>query len=196
MKKERKLFHIFFGVISASLIYFEIDPIYFCFASLLTFLFELIRLKNKKINKFFLNNFSFMMKKEERNKFTAILPYLLGISLISFLDKDIAILSVLFLAIGDPFASYMGIEYGHDSYRFENNKTLTGIYACYFICVLLSLSLGISFNWDLYKLLFIASTAPLVATISEFIILKDIDDNFLIPAMSGSYLYFACQYLV
>ena len=55
---------------------------------------------------------------------------------ISLLPKQIAVLSILFLSIGDPVASACGIKYGRLGPKFSNGKSLVGYLGGLFACAL------------------------------------------------------------
>lgn len=58
-----------------------------------------------------------------------------GITLsVAAFPKSIAVLSVLYLALGDPFASTVGIKFGKLGPRFSNGKSLIGTLGGFFIC--------------------------------------------------------------
>ena len=48
--------------------------------------------------------------------------------------KDVAVLAILYLALGDPFASTIGIRFGKLGPRFSNGKSLIGSLGGLFIC--------------------------------------------------------------
>ena len=57
---------------------------------------------------------------------------------IGIFPKPVAILSILYLACGDPMASLFGILYGHKGPRFASGKTVIGTAAGVLVCTLLT----------------------------------------------------------
>ena len=61
--------------------------------------------------------------------------YMAGITIsVAAFPKRVAVLSILYLALGDPFASTMGIKYGKLGPRFSNGKSLIGSVGGFAIC--------------------------------------------------------------
>ncbi len=74
---------------------------------------ELARSRSSVLNDWFLAHFSVLLKREERGRWLGS-TYLLASTLVAFLafDKYVAILALLFLAVGDPFAAVIGERLG------------------------------------------------------------------------------------
>lgn len=69
-----------------------------------------------------------LLKEEEKYRINGTFPYFLSITLVVFFfPPDIAILSLLFLVIGDPMAAWVGTHFGKN--RFSNGKSKEGILA-------------------------------------------------------------------
>ena len=101
-------------------------------------------------------------------------------SLIAFLafQRDIAVLALSFLAVGDPLANIVGKQIGRRKLR---GKTLEGGLACLIACVVTGLIFYYAgLNVPLLTILLGAA----VATISEAIPLP-INDNLTIPLLAG-----------
>ncbi|MDF3820123.1 dolichol kinase [Leptospira sp. 96542] len=93
---------------------------------ILLFLLELVRLKHPGFESFFYTYFGFLMKESERKRFNGTVPYFFANFLVVlFFPPAVAILSILFLVIGDPSAAYIGSKYG--KHRFYNGKSREGI---------------------------------------------------------------------
>ncbi|PJZ45217.1 diacylglycerol/polyprenol kinase family protein [Leptospira brenneri] len=90
------------------------------------FVLELVRLSHSGFENFFYKYFGFLMKESERKRFNGTVPYFFANFLVVlFFPAEVAILAILFLVIGDPFAAYVGSQYG--KHRFYNGKSLEGI---------------------------------------------------------------------
>jgi dolichol kinase len=181
-KTARKLWHLLGGSL------FPISAFFVCRETLLialsavTFAFltlELIRLLSPKVNGWFLHRFHGMLKEKEVSQPTSS-SYLLISSLLAFLlfERDIAILSVLFLAIGDPAAATIG-----EKFRIWHG--LKGNWQGYLACALSCLAVGgmVSAVGSDITLPLLLGGAIITATIE--LIPCPIDDNFLIPLLSG-----------
>jgi diacylglycerol kinase (CTP) len=57
---------------------------------------------------------------------------------VGFLPKNVAILSILYLSIGDPVASACGIKYGYMGPKFSNGKSLIGYMGGLIACTLIT----------------------------------------------------------
>ncbi|MCW7471075.1 diacylglycerol/polyprenol kinase family protein [Leptospira kanakyensis] len=87
---------------------------------------EFVRLNHSGFENFFYKYFGFLMKESERKRFNGTVPYFFANFLVVlFFPAEVAILAILFLVIGDPFAAFVGSKYG--KHRFYNGKSLEGI---------------------------------------------------------------------
>ena len=141
---------------------------------------EAFRLLIPKMNRWLLRWLDSVFKEKERAKLTGA-SYLLFATIIVFLvfDKEIAILSLLFLALGDPVAATFGEKFGK---RKVWGKSLEGTLAGFLACVILGLLLvnsAIPFSQPAV----IAGAAS--AAIVELLPLS-LDDNLTIPLASAT----------
>ncbi|XDD48092.1 diacylglycerol/polyprenol kinase family protein [Leptospira sp. WS39.C2] len=91
------------------------------------FLLEIVRLSHSGFEAFFYRYFGFLMKESERKRFNGTVPYFLAnLIVVCFFPAEVAILAILFLVIGDPFAAYVGSRFG--KYRFYNGKSIEGVF--------------------------------------------------------------------
>jgi len=119
-------------------------------------------------------------RKHERNGLGGDVYFTAGcLVVIFFVEKNVAIASILMLVIGDMFAAINGQLFG--KIKIYKNKTIVGTLSCFFSCFVIGyLILGT-------PAAFIGAT---VATISE---LQDIvNDNFAIPVFTGLAIHFLC----
>ncbi|MFZ9594681.1 MAG: diacylglycerol/polyprenol kinase family protein [Bdellovibrionia bacterium] len=152
---------------------------------------ENARIRNPAINEKILRYWSAVMRSHELRQMSTIPHYLAAVILaIGIFPKPVAVLSILYLACGDPIASLFGILYGHLGPRFKNGKSLIGSLAGVLCCTGISLiylsSLGVTHSvgsWLIVSLL-----GGLVGGLTEMIPF-DIDDNFTIPVVSGFALW-------
>lgn len=150
---------------------------------------EIIRLRVPSINEKVVRFWCPVMRGCEVNRVSGIPYYLLAALLaVGIFPKPVAVLSILFLAVGDPIASLTGILYGNRSIRFSNGKsligTLGGIFACFVVGVVYLKSLALPES----QTLLIAFVGGLAGGLAEHLPLET-DDNFSIPIVSGFVLW-------
>jgi dolichol kinase len=157
----------------------------------LALLMETLRLKNSALNEKFVRYWSPFMRKHEVNQMSTLPHYVSSVILaIAIFPKPIAILSILYLACGDPIASLVGILYGRKGPRICGNKTVIGTAAGFAVCVIVSLiylkALGLPES-AVWPLSLVGGLAGGLAELLPF----DVDDNFTIPMISGFVLWLA-----
>lgn len=152
---------------------------------------EYTRLRFPKINEFAIRSMGPIMRKNEVNRMSGT-PFYIGSVLLSVMifPKPIAVLSILFLAIGDPISSIFGISWGHKGIRFSNGKSLVGTAAGMGICCIITFFYLVFINVPPLQSVCIALAGGLAGGGAEMIPL-DIDDNFSIPLVSGLALWVA-----
>jgi dolichol kinase len=141
---------------------------------------EAARFTLPRLNQWIVSRLGTMLKGEERRRPTGATFLLLG-SLVVFLlfEKDIAVTSLLFVAIGDLTASVVGRKYG--KLTLLDGKTLEGSLACLASCLTIGLIMmffgqSVTISMVLY--------GAACATLLEMTPLP-IDDNFTIPISSA-----------
>jgi len=87
----------------------------------------------------------------------------------------IAILSMLFMSVGDSAAAFVGQRYGRIPI---GNKSLEGTLACFFACLFLTLPAGLSLP--------IAAAGAATAALTELVPWPFLNDNLAIPVISGA----------
>jgi dolichol kinase len=152
---------------------------------------DLIRLHIPYLNWLAQNTFTFILRKHEFHSISGASWFLIGaiISIIIF-PKPIAVLGFLYLAAGDPSASYAGIRWGK---RDIGEKSWMGCFAFFMVCW----AIGNLYLWALlpYKnFIYISSISAFIAAFTESN-LKDMDDNFIIPIVSSTMIYLLCLIL-
>ena len=112
---------------------------------------------------------------EERRPTGATYVFI-GAFLAAILFKPVvAILSMLFMSVGDSAAAFVGQRYGRIPI---GKKSLEGTLACFFACLLLTLPSGLTLP--------LAVTGAAVAAITELIPKPLLNDNLAIPVFSGA----------
>ncbi len=138
---------------------------------------ELIRLNNKKYNFYLFKEFRLYLKAKERNKFSTIPLFFIGILLpLLLFRKEIAVAATLFLIYGDFFAELIGTRFGKT--KIFREKSLEGSLGCFVSCVIIGLILNL--GWVLILI------GSLVATLAElYAKLIKLDDNLTVGVISG-----------
>jgi glycerol-3-phosphate acyltransferase PlsY len=157
----------------AVIILFTLTAIYFSI--------ELLRLTNKKAQKYFLTHFSSFLRTHEKQHITGTAYYLLSAFLsVLFFEKELAIACLSFLVLGDMFAALIGKKFGHT--KIWANKSMEGSLACFAACLVIGLF--VAWLFPAHLTLQIVVIGALAATIVELLPLG-IDDNLTIPLISG-----------
>lgn len=150
---------------------------------------ETLRLRNPALNEKCIRFFSPLIRSSEVNRISGM-PYYLASSVlaIAIFPKPVAILSLFYLALGDPLASLVGILYSSRSVKIFNGKSLHGTAAGYVVCAaatwLFLRSMGMH-GLDLIRLTLLGGFAGALAELLPF----ELDDNFTIPMVSGFLLW-------
>ncbi len=152
---------------------------------------EYARLRLPRFNAFAIRVMGPIMRSSEVNRMSGT-PFYVGSVLLSvaIFPKPIAILSILFLAIGDPVSSIFGITWGHKGPRFSNGKSLIGTAAGMGICAIIAFLYLVLSGVPPFASALTALAGGLAGGGAEMIPLE-IDDNFSIPLVSGLALWFA-----
>ncbi len=166
--------------------------------SLLAFdlLIEGSRLIWPALNLWILDKFKSVLREGEEARLSGITYYLLGCVLsVLLFPRDIAILSILFLAMGDPIAAVVGVVRGRRYWPADvspTRKTLEGSLACFVFCGLATWAMSFLLKhtgdhlWT-DRLLF-AMVGGFAAALGELLPLRA-DDNFSMPLISGTCLW-------
>ena len=150
---------------------------------------EYLRMQHPAVNQKILSLFSGIMRKSEASGASGVTFYLAAaLIVVAIFPKPIALLSIAYLAFGDPLASVFGILYGDRSIRFSNGKSLIGTTAGVLTCFVLTFIffMPLEFSWG--QLWVLAIAGGLAGGTAENLPL-DIDDNFSIPVVSGFVLW-------
>lgn len=154
-------------------------------------LLETLRLNLPKFNDFAVRMWKPIMRKNELNRLSG-LPFYVGAAVlaIGIFPKTIAVLCLLYLAVGDPVASLFGILYGHKGKRFANGKSMAGTIAGISACFVVSLIVLSGASLSPEKVLLLSTIGAFAGGTVELLPL-DMDDNFTIPVISGFVMWLA-----
>lgn len=168
---------------------------------------DVIRLHYPEINKIVCKFMWFIIRESEVNSYNGVLYYLAGVLIVFyFFPKDIAVLSVLLLSWADTAASTFGRQFGKYTPKLGAGKSLAGSLASavtgslatylfygYFIPQYSHLNSPTDIFWtqntSMMNLHVYAILCGLITSFAEFINLWGLDDNFTIPVLGGTCLY-------
>lgn len=182
---KRQLLHVFTGVVIVALLYNDsIDVTVLAVLTVLALLFSMISLKCSVP----LINVSLEhMGREEERRFPGrgFFYYLLGSTLaVALFDKDIAMASIMVLALGDSFSRYVGQFYGKRKHPFSNTKLVEG-----WAAGIAAATVGAAFFVPWYAAVVGSLVAMTIEVIELRLVRRTIDDNLLIPVVTGTVMF-------
>ena len=149
---------------------------------------DYLRRRNSDLNRFVLKIIGPLMRQHEFSRLTGLSWLLLGFAVVMFLyDRHIVNVAMLFLAFGDPVASYFGIRFGKD--KIIGNKTLQGTMAAFGVCTLVAATYYYYNNIMLERVLIVAPLSGIIGAASELVPVGKMDDNFTFPVISATCLW-------
>jgi len=158
-------------------------------------LMETARFRIPALNEKIVRSWSMIIRTSEVHSVSGV-PFYVGASLlaIAIFPKLIAVLSILYLACGDPLASLVGIRFGKYGPRFSNGKSLIGTAAGVLVCSLISGAAFLQLDLPLLQWCLLTVLGGLSGGAAEMLPVE-IDDNFSIPIVSGFTLWLAFIFL-
>ncbi len=159
--------------------------------SLLWLLFiplDVIRQKNPQVNQILVRWFRPLMRQHELNRLSGTSYLLSGVLLVVLLfPHDIALLTMLYLALADPLASLIGIKFGKD--KLFGHKSLQGTLAAFVVCALVTFAFLQTRGILLDRIMVVTLLGGVIGCLAELIPIANIDDNFTLPLVSATSLY-------
>lgn len=185
---ERKFYHFMMGMMCFSLYAFLIEKQ--TAILLLTLVggplvvLDFLRLKNPEMNNVALRLFGKIMRREELRSVSGNSFFVIGLlTIVAFFPKPIVLLSVLFLAIGDPIAAVIGSLYGR--HKLVGKKSVEGALANFICTSIASFAMGLGyFGMPLERSISFGLIGGTVSVLAE-LLPTPIDDNFTIPVISA-----------
>ncbi|WPU64872.1 diacylglycerol/polyprenol kinase family protein [Peredibacter starrii] len=185
----RKLWHISTGSLGLFMFH-QMDASTNTFAIIIMaiavagFMADIIRAKYPPFNKLVIKLMGPLMRRSEKEGMSGLPFYALGVSIsLFFYQRDIAIISVMFLVFSDPLSSFFGVLYGKD--KILPNKSLQGAVAGFFTCYLITLFYVMNTATLGTHILVFAIVSGVIGAASELVSAFNIDDNLTIPVLSG-----------
>lgn len=146
---------------------------------------EWIRLNIPQFNNWAIRLWRPFMRTNEIDNVSGTPWYIASVAIVIVVfPKDIALLTMLFLACGDPLSSIVGILYGSYGPRFKDGKSLIGTLGGVLACVFIGLFFFRSHSHETAKWLLLSVGSGIAGGAAELLPL-DVDDNFSIPLVSG-----------
>lgn len=184
----RKFYHFLMGIICFSLYAFFLTREEALLALAVIggsfVVLDIIRLQSSWVNEVALRLFGKLMRREELKSVSGNSFYVLGLlTIVLFFPKPIVLLSILFLAIGDPVAAVFGTLYG--KHKIIGKKSLEGSAANFLFSTVASILFGVFYlHLAGTSLLWLGVLGGLVSVAAE-LFPAPVDDNFSIPVFSS-----------
>lgn len=125
-----------------------------------------------------------IMRESEKKTMAGTSWLMIGTSVLVFtFSKDVVTLSLLFLAIADPLASFVGHKYGKD--KIVGQKSLQGTLAAFFACMIVSACYFYFNNLMTERILIVSLLAGIIGALSELLPIWKLDDNLTLPLLSA-----------
>ena len=187
----RKIWH-FIGVIFILIVYHNTSRT--LSLQLITFfgglfiLTDILRGYVSEINTLLTALFRPIMRDCEKNNLAGTTYLILGTFFIMYLfPKNIVSLTLLFLAVADPIAGWVGVIYGKD--KIVGDKSLQGFIAAFGSCSMIAGFFFFTHNMMSERLLIVSILAGLIGALSELIPVFKLDDNLTFPLLNASGLW-------
>lgn len=150
---------------------------------------ESIRLRNPVVNELCIRFFGPLLRTNEVHRVSGM-PYFVASALVAIavFPKPVAVLALLYLALGDPIASLFGILYSRRSVRIFDGKSLHGTAAAFAVCALATWLYLRSTGLQGLNLIRLTLLGGFAGALAELLPLE-LDDNFTIPIVSGFILW-------
>ncbi len=180
----RSCYHLIYGVIIVSLLWLNHGLAFFALSMTISLFVigEYLRfIRDRNIlTSTIRKSMDGAMKGEEIRGMSSSLFYILGAMIvIIFLDKQLALASILILAIGDTSVAQIGEKIGQHKFNFNPKKTLEGSITMFLVCFITLQLIGI----NLIPTIFVAFSATLFESLDV-----EISDNLLLPLITGMIL--------
>lgn len=145
---------------------------------------DFLRQRYEALNRKLVRLFALFIRDHELHKWAGTSYLLVGVSLsMIFFDYGITLLSLLFLAVADPTASYFGIRYG--TRKIVGPKSLEGALASFVVCTLITYVFCLKTGVFLDLLIPVSLLAGIAGSLSELIPVGKLDDNLTFPVLSS-----------
>ena len=140
------------------------------------------------LNELMVHLFRPLLRDSELNKVSGTSYLLTGVAIVAFIfQREVVLLTLLFLAFADPIASYFGIKFGKD--KLFGHKSLQGTLAAFFVCAILSFAFLYAHNILMDRWVIVSLLAGLIGALAELVPIFKLDDNLTLPILSSTFLW-------
>lgn len=193
---SRKIWHVA-GVLLMAFFRSQLNTrdsiFYLCLAALIVIPFDVLRLKRPDLNHRLVSAFKLVIRIEEVKAISGISFLIVGALIVTLLfPKNIAVLSLVLLAFGDPASSIFGVLFGKD--KLWGRKSLQGSLACFVACTLACAIYFLANNIMVERIVLVSILGGLIGALSELLQIKKLDDNMTFPIFAGLGLW--CMFAV
>ena len=192
----RKIWHV--GMVLVMAVVFNYAPkevsVAILSVAILIFIpLDILRQRNKQMNAKIVKSFKLIIRENEVHKLAGTTYLLAGTALIVLLfPKNVVVLTLLFLALADPSASYIGIKYGTD--KIFGRKSLQGTMAAFFVCSVTTAMFLATNEILLQNMVIVSLLCGVIGALAELVPVFDLDDNFTLPVISASCIWILFNY--
>lgn len=187
---KRKLFHVLgIGTVAVAYPLTPVQPLEAAvILAVVTAIFttlDLARFWIPSLNKKVRQDFGMLMRDYELNSISGSSWFLLSSVLcVAAFSKLGAALGFLYLAIGDPVASWAGLRWGRT--KLPGGKSVEGSLALVAVCALAGTAFLAFGGLAPATALGVAVAVAFAAAFAEWLPIKGIDDNFVVPLVTGA----------
>lgn len=154
------------------------------------FVLETARHLNPRVNEWVCRYFRPIMREREKTKINSAMFFIVSMVIVYFVFPiEVTMLTMLFLAVGDPLAGIVGVYWGKR--KLSPHVSLEGSLACFTACAALAaLCAGVLFSTtlSLLPLLVFSLISGLIGALTESSF-KKLDDNLVMPLLSAPLLW-------
>lgn len=158
---------------------------------------ETARHLNPRVNAWVCKAFRPVMREREKNKINSAIFFMVAMIFVYWIfPRDVAVLTMLFISLGDPVAGIVGVYFG--KHKISQHASAEGVLACFVLCTTLA---AISATWFFNQyhvsaahLPFFALTCGAVGAVAESSF-KMFDDNLTMPLVSAPLIWLVLHLL-
>ncbi len=159
-----------------------------------SFSLETARHMNPRINEWVCKAFRPIMREREKTRVNSAIFYSISMAIVYFgFPTEVTVLTMLFIALGDPAAGIVGIYWGRK--KLTQHSSLEGSLACFAVCALSAAICGaflFEVSLGFFPLVLFAGLCGLVGAVAETSF-KKFDDNLVMPLLSAPALWVLMQ---
>ena len=150
---------------------------------------ELLRGRFPTLNALIVRGWGPFMREHELHQMSTMPQYLASVLIsVAIFPQPVATLSILYLCVGDPIASFCGNLWGHIAPQIRPGKSWVGTLAAWAVCGAVGFIYLQHHPLNLAPRLVLAGLGATAAAMAESLPLE-MDDNFTIPIVSGFVLW-------